>query len=79
MAVMTRTSIMLPDSLKRNAEKKARSLGISLGEYIRRSIELSCKRGDLSDEDDPFIRDTKTYLKKSPKDSSMEHDKYIYG
>ncbi|GAJ17172.1 unnamed protein product, partial [marine sediment metagenome] len=46
-------------------EKKARSLGISLGEYIRRSIELSCKRGDLSDEDDPFIRDTKTYLKKS--------------
>ena len=60
MAVMTRTSIMLPDALKRNAEKKARSLGISLGEY-------------------PFIRDTKTYLKKSPKDSSMEHDKYIYG
>ena len=40
---MKRTTIMLPEELKNQAERSAASMGISLGELIRESLEARLK------------------------------------
>ena len=42
---MKRTSLMLPHTLKAQAEKRAREEGISLGELIRRALDGAPRRG----------------------------------
>lgn len=40
MAGMKRTTIMLPADLKAKSQREARRLGISLGQLIRKSLEM---------------------------------------
>ena len=68
---------MLPQDLKSQAEEKARQLGVSLGEFIRKSIWFSLKTG--SKNRDSFLGDQAVYTGKVPKDLSAHHDKYLYG
>ena len=76
---MHRTTILLPEKLKRSVNKKAHALGLSLGEFVRKSLELSLKN-DLSDsKNDPFVKDKNFYSKKIKHDVSLKHDDYIYG
>ncbi|MEW6664916.1 MAG: hypothetical protein AB1512_06815 [Thermodesulfobacteriota bacterium] len=77
---MVRTTIMLSNDLKVRAAKRASKLGMSLGEFIRKSLEssLSSKKGDKQEED-PFLADRAIFAGKAPADLSTNHDAYLYG
>lgn len=76
---MHRTTVLLPEKLKTKANVKANTLGISLGEFIRLSIESSLKSQFSEKKNDPFIQDTNIFTKCSSTDCSINHDDYIYG
>ena len=77
---MQRTTVMLPQNLKLQAERYAREMGISLGELIRESLETMINR---SNEDrptkDPLFTDDAVYIGEAPQDISVHHDEYLYG
>lgn len=74
---MKRTTVMLPSGLKSKAERRAKKMGISLGEVIRESLESWLARQEPAD--DPFFSSTAVYTGPVPRDSSANHDKYLYG
>lgn len=41
-----RLQLLLPKQLKRNLQKRAKQLGVSIGEYVRRLIETDLRRND---------------------------------
>jgi hypothetical protein len=75
---MTRTTIMLPEELKLQAQEAAGRLGISLAELIRETLErrLDARRDW---QDDPLFADVPIYEGAVPRDLSEEHDRYLYG
>ena len=77
---MKRTSLMLPDDLKIRAHNRAKGMGISLGELIRESLEITL---DNADEEkltkDSLFADDALYDGEVPKDLSRNHDQYLYG
>lgn len=79
---MHRTTIMLPDELKRRAARYADQRGISLGAVIRESLEERLARlppeGSTDWRDDPFFRDDAVWDGDGPTDLSINHDKYLY-
>ena len=77
---MIRTTIMLSNDLKVRAEKRARRMGMSLGEFVRKSLEssLNSAKGGIEDED-PFLADKAVFMGKAPADLSRDHDAYLYG
>lgn len=75
---MTRTTIMLPEGLKLRASRRARELGISLGELIRESVERRLDAGASLGED-PLFSEVPVFEGSVPPDLSEEHDRYVYG
>lgn len=69
---------MLPLELKREAVRLARSLGISLGELVRSSLEATLRghRGELRE--DPLYALDHVYDGPVPADLSADHDAYLY-
>ena len=43
---MKRTTVMIPDDLKMRALKRAGTMGISLGRFIREALERALERSD---------------------------------
>ncbi len=77
---MKRTTIMLPDDLKIRAHRRAKSIGVSLGELIRESLEVILSHPDEKKlTEDPLFADDAVYDGKTPKDLSRNHDQYLYG
>jgi len=77
---MKRTTIMLPDDLKMRALKHAEIMGLSLGGFIRESLEKNLLPPDVDQaDDDPFFADNVFYQGKTPKDLSLNYDDYLYG
>ena len=76
---MKRTTIMMPDDLKIRAAKRADSMGISLGEFIRDSLERNLKSENAVIFDDPYIGDDAVYDGDTPRDLAHNHDTYLYG
>ena len=76
---MKRTTIMMPDDLKIRAVKRADSLGISLGEFIRDSLERNLKSDNLVIFVDTYLGDDAVYDGDAPTDLAQNHDKYLYG
>lgn len=77
---MKRTTIMLPDDLKRRALKHAKITGLSLGGFIRESLEKNLQPPDVDQADeDPFFADNVVYQGKTPKDLALNYDDYLYG
>ena len=77
---MKRTTIMLPEDLKIRALNRANRLGLSLGGFIRESIERALKpKGGNPIDDDPFFSDTVVFEAKTPADLAKNHDEYLYG
>jgi len=76
---MHRTTIMLPQELKFKATEQARSLGISLGELIRYSLESYLNRAYSAEGKDLFLSDIALSDADVPSDLSEEHDEYLYG
>ena len=78
---MKRTTIMLPDELKIRAIHRANRKGISLGGFIRESLEtaLDTYNGNSPENDvDPFFTDVAVYDGETPSDLSENHDDYLY-
>lgn len=78
---MHRTTIMLPRTLKAQAEQRAKSLGISLGQYIREAVERSMSGGGRADDPllHPSIFDLPVIDDDGPTDMAQRHDDYLYG
>jgi len=75
---MNRTTIMLPEELKRQAQERARVAGISFGELVRRSLTATVSTPPPNRVEDPLFADSGTYLGQVPSDLSEEHDQYLY-
>jgi hypothetical protein len=73
---MKRTTIMLPEALRRRAAFRAKQRGISLGELIRDSLDAALP--GVSYDQDPLFEDI-IFDGPAPRDLSAKHDKYLYG
>ena len=76
---MKRTTVMIPEDLKNRASKRAISTGISLGGFIRESLERALRADIAEMHDDPFLTDNTVYEGNTEVDLAQNHDKYLYG
>lgn len=77
---MKRTTVMLPLELKARAACRARERGISLGEFVRRSLEAALEEPATAVAyDDPLFVDGAVYEGDTPEDLAAAHDGYLYG
>jgi hypothetical protein len=76
---MIRTTVMLPEELKFQAERIARRNGISFGRFIRISIEKAVRGAEKSGREDAFFADQTVWRGDAPRDGAVHHDKYLYG
>jgi hypothetical protein len=76
-AAMKRTTIMLPEGLRRRAMSLARQKGVSLGELIRDSLDAALPEVSYDAGHDPLFEDV-VYDGPAPKDVSVKHDRYLY-
>jgi hypothetical protein len=74
---MKRTTIMLPEALRRRALSRAKQKGVSLGELIRDSLDAALPAVTYDVEKDPLFEDV-IYDGPAPADGSSDHDKYLY-
>lgn len=74
---MKRTTVMLPEDLRRRARSRARQRGVSLGELIRDSLDASLPHASYDSERDPLFEDV-VFDGPAPRDLSRRHDKYLY-
>jgi hypothetical protein len=78
---MKRTTIMIPNELKTLATRHAKKIGMSLGGFIRESLEKAMEvenHRSGKDDEDPFFSDETVFSGKSPSDLSANHDDYLY-
>ena len=75
---MNRTTIMLPEEVHQQAADIAARQGISLGEFIRRSVvreaAVACRAGTADD----FWADS-TVFRSGQHDLAARHDEALYG
>lgn len=77
---MHRTTILISPELKSQAIKKAREMGVSLGELIRLSLKkIINSKKDNSRKHDLLFSDQTIFKEKAPKDLAKNHDDYLYG
>ena len=76
---MRRTTVMIPEDLKIRAARRANSVGLSLGGFIRESLEKSLKSDTAGTLDDPFLTDNAVYEGNTEVDLTQNHDIYLYG
>jgi len=76
---MKRTTVMIPEDLKNRASRRASSTGISLGGFIRESLERALRANTAVMNDDPFLTDNAVYEGNTEVDLAQNHDKYLYG
>ncbi len=77
---MDRTTIMLPATLKAKVVSSARNEGVSLGEFIRSSIEIRLKMTKQTSlkKRDPFYAQSSVFSGDCPTDLAQNHDDYLY-
>jgi hypothetical protein len=75
---MKRTTVMIPEDLKIRAARHAKAVGISLGEFIRESLEKALKSNPAGFLDDSFLNDNAVFEGETPVDLALDHDKYLY-
>ena len=76
---MKRTTIMIPEDLKIRAARRAKAVGISLGGFIRESLERALNSDSKVALDDSYLSDNSVYEGDIPADLAQNHDKYLYG
>ena len=76
---MKRTTVMIPEDLKNRASRRASSTGISLGGFIRESLDRALRTDTAVMHDDPFLTDNAVYDGNTEVDLAQNHDKYLYG
>ena len=75
---MKRTTVMIPEDLKTRAAQRANSTGLSLGAFIRESLERALKSDTSSAIDDPLFMDNVVHAGDTEIDLSQNHDEYLY-
>ncbi len=65
---MKRTTVMIPEDLKIRAARRANAVGISLGGFIRESLERALKSDGNLAVDDPYMSDNSVYEGDIPAD-----------
>lgn len=77
---MERTTVMIPEDLRRQGMRQARAMGLSFGELVRSSLRdfLSSPRKKAKTRDTLFL-DHSVYEGDVPEDLSLHHDDYLYG
>jgi len=77
---MFRTTIMLPEPLKKRAETVAAARGLSLGELLRTSLQTFLDKEERKWTEDPMIEGNYNVLREpAPSDVSGNLDRYLYG
>ena len=79
---MKRTTIMISDELKMRAIKRANQMGMSLGGFIRESLERALEPPDgepPSSISDTLFADDVVFQGETPVDLAESHDDYLYG
>ncbi len=73
---MHRTTILLPNELRRSADREAKALGISLSELIRRRLagDAETKKTER-----PRLFSRQPWAGHGPSDTASNHDAYLYG
>lgn len=74
---MKRTTIMLPEGLRRRALSRAKQKGVSLGELIRDSLDASLPAAGYDAGRDSLFEDA-VYDGPAPNDMAAKHDRYLY-
>jgi len=75
MLCMHRTTILIPEDLKRSAERQALKEGLSFSALIRRRLSIDL---DLKAERSSFFS-RRPWTGSAPRDLSSQHDEYLYG
>jgi len=75
---MRRTTVMIPEDLKIRAARRANSAGLSLGGFIRESIERALKSDAAGTLDDPFLTDNAIYEGDTEVNLAQNHNIYLY-
>jgi len=70
---------MIPRELKRRAEARARSLGLSFGELVRTALEASLRVKSTGAARDPLFASDEIADGAAPRDVSADPDRYLYG
>ena len=76
---MKRTTVMIPEDLKIRSARRANAVGISLGGFIRESLERALNSDSKVALDDSYLSDNSVYEGDIPADLAQNHDKYLYG
>ena len=69
------TQISLPADLKAKIEREANALGMSLPDFVCKSLEWAIAQ---KSSDDPLFADTAVYRDDGPADFASNHDDYLY-
>jgi len=77
MAVMKRTTIMLPTDLKVKSQREARRQGVSLGQMIRKSLETELAQAKKPRQRRFFPGFDWTFTDDGPPDLVANLDKYL--
>lgn len=75
---MYRTTIMLPDDLKRLAVRESARQGISMGEFIRGAVASALAAPPPGTNADPLFADQVIHEGDAPRDTAHRHDDYLY-
>jgi hypothetical protein len=70
---------MIPEDLKIRATRRANATGLSLGGFIRESLEKALNSNDTDISDDPFLNDHAVFEGDTEPDLAKKHDDYLYG
>jgi len=76
---MERTTVMIPAGLKDRIELEAKRRGISMGSFIRHSLEQELNRRVPLSKNDSFFGDQQVFSGKVPGKDSLKFDDVIYG
>jgi hypothetical protein len=77
VAIMKRTTVMIPAELKARALRQARKRGVSLGSMIREALESNLDSA-VDASEDPLFADMAVYGGPVPRNLSEAHDEYLY-
>jgi hypothetical protein len=76
---MNRTSILVPPELRNRADRRARQLGISFGELVRRALAAMLDEALEVETGDAFLAEGAVYDGDAPGGASIHHDEHLYG
>ena len=76
---VVRTTIMLPENLKKKVEMTSKKMHVSLGEFLRIAAKEFIEREERKWLDDPLASGDYTITDPSPSNVSETIDRYLYG